>query len=444
MDLTKLLNYANRFNDTQLISNVKSFLARPDIQTAKGARRIELVCENFDLLTFEEAYHLLNADAFRDEFEEMQSYKGLISGLNYLRILLSLAPLIFTWFALFAATNSYQNDLATHADDRTTAFLQLWQNGFNNTTGWTFSTTALIDVGLLMLLLLTSLAILWLEHRARQATKLFAQELHTVTEGLLRAVKIAGNQTFSDSNITKLVQAMRVALGGVFQTNVDKLTQEVAKLGTATTTVATASTNMADSANKMAQSAAKLDASAGKIDAHLGDLNNTEKTMVSKIETSQRAVAAEIKTAAASMSAAAGTVAGAAGEMKQSSDEMKKAAQKVEQATQTIATIDPQTVRQMSNEAKLVAQKTREMADQVAQKTREMTNEATQLTQKTKEMADQVTQKTREMTNEATQVARQTKDMSQQVAQKTGEMAGAIQYAVNELKKLKIKKFWFF
>ena len=109
MNLTELTQYAQN-NDPKLIARVKDFLDRDDVQATKGAQRIAIVCENFKFLTFEQAYHLIDPDTFQEEFEETQSYKLFIRLLNYGRIILSLAPLILTWFALFSAANGYQND----------------------------------------------------------------------------------------------------------------------------------------------------------------------------------------------------------------------------------------------------------------------------------------------------------------------------------------------
>jgi methyl-accepting chemotaxis protein len=401
MNLTDLDQYAQA-NDPKLISRVKYFLDRTDIQDTKGAQRVAVVCENFKFLTFEQAYHLIDPDTFQEEFEETQSYKLLIKLLNYGRIILSLAPLILTWFALFAAANGYQNDLIRYPDDRTEAFLQLWQDGFHHTTSFTFSLTALIDVILLLLLLTSSVFILGLEYRAQQTAKRFAEDLRNVTEGLLNAVNTAGvSPVTSQADIDKIVRAVRVALGGVFTTtenvirqaldvvlkandrveqlftnqvqplftkfeqnvstfhlDVNKLTQEVSDIATASTTLATSSTSMVGSAADMATSATNMQASVQKIDQHIIDLNKTEKEMVVKIEASQQRVAAEMNRAASSMDTAATKVTGSANKMDQ-------AAQKVENVGQMLSTINPQNVKQMNNDATIFAVKARETAQEL-------------------------------------------------------------------------------
>ena len=401
MDLTELTQYAQN-NDPKLIARVKDFLDRDDVQATKGAQRIAIVCENFKFLTFEQAYHLIDPDTFQEEFEETQSYKLFIKLLNYGRIILSLAPLILTWFALFSAANGYQNDLIKYPDDRTEAFLQLWQNGFHHTTSFTFSLTALIDVILLLLLLTSSVFILGLEYRAQQASKRFAEDLRNVTEGLLKAVNTAGvSPVTSQADIDKIVKAVRVALGGVFTTtedvikkaldvvlkandrveqlftnqvqplftkfeqnvstfhlDVNQLTQEVSTIATASTALAAASTGMVSSAADLATSATTMQTSVQKIDQHIIDLNKTEKEMVAKIEASQQRVASEMNRAAASIDTAATKVTGSAGILDQ-------AAQRVENVGQTLSTISPQNVRQMSNDATIFATKTRETAQEL-------------------------------------------------------------------------------
>lgn len=415
MDLSKIEDYARKKNDSKLISQIKSFLYREDVRTTQGAQRIGVVCENFKFLTFEEAYRVIDPDTFQDEFEETQLHKNHIKLLNYLRIFLSLAPLILTWLALFTAASAYQDDLKRHSDDQTVAFLQLWQNGFHNTTFLTFSLTAIIDVILLLLLLSSTIVALSLEHRARQTSKKFAEDLRDVTEGLLKVVNSEGNNSLrSDADIDKIVRALRVALGGIFdQTedvikdalkvvkeandrsdqlfttqvqplfakfeqsvttfhlDVNKLTKEVSTITTASTNMATASMDMtksasamAGSASAMAGSASALDSSVLKIDAHLVSLNQTESTMVTKIEAAQQKVADEVINAAKSMDASSGNVVGAvqrmdlttqkvdqaAQKMDQAAQKMDQAAQKVETAGQALGIIIQQNAAQMSKE----------------------------------------------------------------------------------------------
>lgn len=401
MNLTELTQYAQN-NDPKLIARVKDFLDRDDVQATKGAQRIAIVCENFKFLTFEQAYHLIDPDTFQEEFEETQSYKLFIRLLNYGRIILSLAPLILTWFALFSAANGYQNDLIKYPDDRTEAFLQLWQDGFHHTTSFTFSLTALIDVILLLLLLTSSVFILGLEYRAQQTSKRFAEDLRDVTEGLLKAVNTAGvSPVTSQADIDKIVKAVRVALGGVFTTtedvirqaldvvlkandrveqlftnqvqplftkfeqnvstfhlDVNKLTQEVSTIAIASTALASASTGMVGSAADMATSATTMQTSVQKIDQHIVDLNKTEKEMVVKIEAAQQRVATEMNRAASSMDTAATKVTTAA-------DKMDQAAQKVENVGQTLSTINPRNVKQMNDDATLFAIKARETAQEL-------------------------------------------------------------------------------
>ena len=401
LNLTDLSQYAQA-NDPRLIGQVKGFLDRSDVKGTKGAQRIGIICENFRSLTFEQAYRLIDPDEFQDEFEETRSYKPLIRSLNYVRIFLSLAPLILTWFALFSAATGYQNDLTKYPNDRTEAFLQLWQDGFHHTTNFTFSITAISDVILLLLFLASSIAILMLEYRARQASMRFAEDLREVTEGLLRAVNTEGiSPVTSQADIDKIVKAVRVALGDVFTTtedvikkalevvlkandrveqlfanqvqplftkfeqnvstfhlDVNKLTQEVSALTTASTTVATASTSMAGSAATMTTSASALQASTKQIDMHLAALNKTEGEMVTKIAASQQKVANEVSRAASSMNTAASTVAAA-------TNKMDQAAQKVESTGNAIASISPQNVRQITNDVSRFADKAKETAQEL-------------------------------------------------------------------------------
>jgi hypothetical protein len=398
MNLLELSQYA-QVHDARLIPLIKEFLARKDVQGMKGAQRIEVVCENFKFLSFEQAYRLIDPGSFQDEFEDTQSYGFITKILNYVRITLSLAPLILTWFALFSAASGYQNDLSKYASDKQATFLQLWQDGFHHTTALTFSLTALIDVIFLFCLLACSVAILRLEYRAQKTAKRFAEDLSEITEGLLKAVNTEGvSPVTSQADIDKIVKAVRVALGGVFTTtedtikkaldvvlkandrvehlftnqvqplftkfeqnvstfhiDVNKLTQEVTTVAIASTALATASKAMAASAIDMATSANTLQASTKQIDTHIVALNKTEGEMVTKIEVSQQKIAGEINKAAYSMNVAAASV-------NNSSNKMDQAAQKVETVGNTLATINPQNVQKMSDSATTFINKTNDTA----------------------------------------------------------------------------------
>ena len=391
-NLQELTRYAQT-NNPKLIGQVQNFLARSDIRAMKGIQRLALVCENFQQLSYEQAYRVIDPDAFQDEFEDVQSYKGLIKTLNILRICLSLAPLILTWFALFSATSAYQNDLAKYPNDQTVTFLRLWQEGFHHTTAFTFSTTAIIDVILLCSFLICSVLITLLEYQARRNAHLFADDLRSITSGVLKAVINEGiSQTTKQADIDKIVKAVRVALDGAFtntagvvqkaldmvvksnesveqlfskqvqpmftrfdqnvtsfQQEVHKLTQETRTLttsstamATASTAMATASTGMASSATQMTTSVNDLKGSTQQIDAHLVKLDQTENTMVTRIEAAQQRVAGEVSRAATSMNGAAATVAGSAREMTQASDQ-------VEQVGKTLATLDKKSVQQITD-----------------------------------------------------------------------------------------------
>lgn len=372
-DLTELVQYAT-YNDPSLINSVQYFLNDADMSEMKGSERLGLVCENFKLLTFEQAYRLLDPDAFRDEFEDAQSYKNWIKYLNYARVALSLLPLIMTWFALFIAATSYQEDLVKHPDDKTRAFLQLWQEGFHNVTILTFSTTAIIDVLLLVGFLATTIGILFLEYKVRSESKVFAERLHSVIYGLLKAVNAEGiTPVTSQADIDKVVKAVRATLGGVFDdlgilindsravilkadTNVEqlflthvnpmftkfeqnistfqqdmtKLTQELNQTVAASNAMVNASTSMATSSAKMITSSVDLSQHVSHISGHLASIDAGQKQTVQEIKN-------------------------VAGNMNNSTIEVKNAASK-------IATVRPQDVQRIAVNASDFADKAKDVS----------------------------------------------------------------------------------
>ncbi len=375
-DLTELVQYAT-YNDPSLIKYVQYFLNDPDISEMKGSERLGLVCENFKILTFEQAYRLLDPDAFRDEFEDAQSYKNWIKGLNFARVALSLLPLIMTWLALFIAATSYQQDLVKHPNDKTTAFLQLWQDGFHSATILTFSTTAIIDVVLLIGFLATTIWILFLEYRVRSESKLFADQLHSVIYGLLKAVNAEGiTPVTSQADIDKVVKAVRATLGGVFDdlrilindsravilkadTNVEQLfltqvnpmftkfeqnistfqqdmtqlTHELNQTVAASNAMVNASTSMATSSAKMITSSADLSQHVSHIGGHLAAIDAGQKQTVQEIKN-------------------------VAGNMNSATIEVKNAASR-------IATVKPQDVQRIAVNASDFADKAKDVSSEL-------------------------------------------------------------------------------
>src|SRR3989442_8075497 len=119
---------------------------------SEGVQRVAFVCNQYDRLTPDDAYHWINPLAFQHEVEDIQSNKA--EAWHIIRNCISLLPLVFTWFALFMAASSYHDCLNANQCEITTPFLELWQkDGFAGRT-FTFASAALLDVLLLLSYLL--------------------------------------------------------------------------------------------------------------------------------------------------------------------------------------------------------------------------------------------------------------------------------------------------
>lgn len=206
MDFTDLANVNGGLaKRMELLANQAKTLGSRD-----GFERLALVGKNFKHLSIAEAYSLIDPGTIQSEVEDVQARKYGIGHLHIIRNCLALCPLILTWAALYFASSSYQLDLQKYPNDLYEPFLKLWQFGFHNTTWFTFSVAALLDVGILLLYLFSFFLIVVLESKARRVTQSFAIGLHGVTEELIDAIAKAG--TTSTSDVDRIVKTIeRVA-----------------------------------------------------------------------------------------------------------------------------------------------------------------------------------------------------------------------------------------
>lgn len=163
-----------------------------------GYQRLVLTGKHFKQLSIAEAYRLIEPAKLQGEVEDAQAQKYWVNRLHIIRNCLALAPLILTWIALYFASNEYQQDLRKYPNDLYEPFLKLWQFGFHNTTGFTFSVAAFIDVVLLITYLLSIIAVALFETRAQKVTQDFAITLHTVTDLLVTTIAKTGAASTSD------------------------------------------------------------------------------------------------------------------------------------------------------------------------------------------------------------------------------------------------------
>ena len=73
------------------------------------------------------------------------------------RQVLVLVPILLTWYALYEATRAYSRYIAANPDEVRKPFLLLWQEGFGGELGSlspTFSTVAIIDAAIILLIIL--------------------------------------------------------------------------------------------------------------------------------------------------------------------------------------------------------------------------------------------------------------------------------------------------
>ena len=196
-------------NHPQLAKDIEILLNEAQrLGASVGVQRIAFVCDQYDKLTPDNAYHWIDPVGLQNEIEDTQANKSEMW--HIVRNCVSLLPLIFTWFALFSAASSYQNCLAAHQCEVTTPFLALWQqDGFASRT-FTFASAALLDVFLLLTYLLLIIITFWLDRRAHITSIVFAKKLQGTTESLMKVIADEGiTPLASEADVDKVSHAVQ-------------------------------------------------------------------------------------------------------------------------------------------------------------------------------------------------------------------------------------------
>lgn len=81
---------------------------------------------------------------------------GRLVWLEWARNIMALSPLLWTWFALYRATDAYAELLSSGSPSADAPFIALWQRGFDGRTSLTLSRVALVDALLIVLVVVVS------------------------------------------------------------------------------------------------------------------------------------------------------------------------------------------------------------------------------------------------------------------------------------------------
>lgn len=201
--------------DADLVFRVKEQTQALEDRGAKnGARRLNEVLLRFDYYTVEGAAQYIRKDEIIDEMEG-QPHK-LLSTLRLLRNVLSVTPIVLTWFALFGAATAYESDLATAPNDIYQPFLLLWQEGFHGKLQWPFlifSSAAVADfwllLGLVILVILIPISERWHLNRLHASLT----DFDVVIDDLLAEIGQSGvDAHLADSDVAKLSTIIKDAI----------------------------------------------------------------------------------------------------------------------------------------------------------------------------------------------------------------------------------------
>lgn len=144
-----------------------------------GEQRIELLLRLYDELDLQDSYHLLDLNSMQQEIEDAGEHSRHLTLIQSLRHIASLVPLIWTWWGLLQAVNSYQSFISTHRGvaDQQLPFLTLWQDGFHHTTGLTFGATATVTILCLIFYLCMILISQYADRRNQAVAAEFIREV---------------------------------------------------------------------------------------------------------------------------------------------------------------------------------------------------------------------------------------------------------------------------
>ncbi|HEY3992090.1 MAG TPA: hypothetical protein VGM01_04330 [Ktedonobacteraceae bacterium] len=201
-----------------VVSQVKILAKQLQARGAQdGARRLEILSQQYQQFTVEGASQYIRKDEIIDELEENQPHR-LLSVLRFFRNVFSIAPIVITWLALGLAASAYQSDLADSrytAKDTYQSFLFLWQSGFHGNHGSVipFSDAAYSDFAVLGILVILIIIIPIWEHRRRSKLHASLGSFDpTIDELLALIAKDGANAHLAESDVDKISAAVSEAI----------------------------------------------------------------------------------------------------------------------------------------------------------------------------------------------------------------------------------------
>ncbi|HET8841643.1 MAG TPA: hypothetical protein VFN35_09260 [Ktedonobacteraceae bacterium] len=347
-----------------------------------GAQRLELLRLEFQNFSVADAYRILRPEDIRAELEEAHIRK--LNTWHVFRNVLSIAPILVTWFTLALAAISYQQDLANplYKNDIYQPFLWLWQEGFHGIDPIPFSTAAFIDVFLLMGLILLVILLPFWEGNVERGSQRVLADLQDVSARLFLIIGKGGSSAnLVDSDIDKITEALkrtfeRVMLGQdqlareaktlaaqfrddltTFNRDLKGLTSHIQGIGTnlknydqklqdfadASVILAGGASNLAQNAKDIAVSASMSAQASQNIGNQLSSLNmvqnelvKTQQQVATTIRQTQKEVAIEISNVA--------------GEVKESNKDTREAGRELERVAQGLGQITRADLQVMTNQ----------------------------------------------------------------------------------------------
>lgn len=165
-----------------IVDKLAALTKRLDAAKATAAaNRMRKLANYATVLPPEALPGLLDSSATLDEFEEAAANTGSfwerVPALNLWRNILTLVPLLWTWWSLWRSTSAYQSEVHLHPSMAYQPFLILWENGFGQGFWPSFSTVAFGDVFLFGCIIALTWRINDRERKAQQFAREFVAEM---------------------------------------------------------------------------------------------------------------------------------------------------------------------------------------------------------------------------------------------------------------------------
>lgn len=286
----------NMINPTEVRTNLEALANEFEGNDANAAVRLRNLSSavgngpNADAWAASNIRELVDPELIIDNYKSQRGTDRAIATIEWVRNTLIFAPLVVTWYGISQAVDKYNELIHAEPNQVAQPFLFLWQNGFGNRlASWqTLGSLAIIDFGLLSIVLALTVMVYFLSNRVKMKREQEAVQLrdkleHTIacatlcltTKGWQEPTNliVRFNQTSTQFNqiigqLLKQVEELARRQREDFQAFADFKKE----LATIMSTVSTSVAGLKDSNNALRRSMGELVTPASEVSRNLGSV----------------------------------------------------------------------------------------------------------------------------------------------------------------------------